>query len=71
MNQRLTNKRLVRALMDAKGIDGITITSKAVLVQVSPKFTPAQAQELCDKVGHKDFKAATQGGHNYIVFPRY
>lgn len=71
MNPRLTNKRLVKALMDARGIDLISITSKTVLVQVSSKFTPAQAEALCAKVGHSDFKAATQNGLNYIAFPRY
>ena len=58
---RLTNKRLVKFLMDYRGI-----------VQVSKKFTPAQAEELCRKVGHtNDFKAATGAGNNYIIFPRF
>ncbi|MBQ8223970.1 MAG: hypothetical protein IJZ86_01205 [Bacteroides sp.] len=71
MNPRLTNKRLVKTLMDTKGIDSITITSKAVVVQVDKNFTPGKGQELCNKVGHDDFKVMTREGHNYIVFPRF
>ena len=72
MNPRLTNKKLVKALMDTKGLDMITITSANVLVQVSNKFTPAKADELCKSVGHdKDAKAATKDGLNFIIFPRF
>ena len=72
MNPRLTNKKLVKALMDVKGLDMITVTSANVLVQVSNKFTPAKADELCKSVGHdKDAKAATKDGLNFIIFPRY
>lgn len=72
MNPRLTNKKLVKALMDTKGLDMITITSVNVLVQVSKKFTPAMADELCGRVGHKmDAKAATKDGLNFIIFPRF
>ena len=72
MNPRLTNKKLVKALMDVKGLDMITITSTNVLVQVSNKFTPAKADELCKSVGHDmDAKAATKDGLNFIIFPRY
>lgn len=72
MNPRLTNKKLVKALMDVKGLDMITITSTNVLVQVSNKFTPAKADELCKSVGHDmDAKAATKDGLNFIIFPRF
>lgn len=71
MNQRLTNKRLVKALMDTKGIDAITVTPKAVLVQVDKNFTPSKGKELCAKVGRDDFKTVSRDGLNYIVFPRY
>lgn len=69
---RIINKRLVRFLMDYRGIDMISVTAKNVVVQVSKKFTPAQAEELCRQVGHTDdFKAATGAGNNYIIFPRF
>ena len=72
MNPRLTHKKLVKALMDVKGLDMITITSTNVLVQVSNKFTPAKADELCKSVGHDmDAKAATKDGLNFIIFPRF
>ncbi|WP_278715572.1 hypothetical protein [Bacteroides caecimuris] len=69
---RLTNKRLVKFLMDYRGIEMISVTDKNIVVQVSKKFTPVQAEELCRKVGHtNDFKAATGAGNNYIIFPRF
>jgi hypothetical protein len=72
MNPRLTNKKLVKALMDVKGIDMITVSSVNVLVQVSKSFTPAKAEELCKRLGHtNDVKAATKEGLNYMIFPRY
>ena len=46
MNPRLTNKKLVKALMDTKGLDMISITSATIVVQVSDKFTPKMAEEL-------------------------
>lgn len=68
----MTNKRLVKALMDTKGIDMITISSDTVVAQVSKKFTPAMAHELCQKVGHAaDAKAVTSEQNNYIIFPRF
>lgn len=69
---RLTNKRLVKFLMDYRGIEMISITDRNIVVQVSKKFTPAQAEELCRKVGQaNDSKAATGSGNNYIIFPRF
>ena len=72
MNPRLTNKKLVKALMDTKGIDMISITSATIVVQVSDKFTPKKAEELSKQLGHtNDVKAATRAGVNYMIFPRY
>lgn len=71
MNPRLINKRLVKFLMDAKGIDVISITKKQVVVQVSPTFTPAKAEELGRRVGQPDSRTRTVDGLNYIVFSRY
>lgn len=71
MQKRLTNKRLVKFLMDVKGLDSITVLANAVCVQAKPDFGPAQAMQLCAEVGHEDFKAATRGGHNYIIFKRW
>ena len=72
MNPRLTNKKLVKALMDEKGIDMISIAQSTIVVQVSKNFTPAKAKELCKRLGHtNDVKAATKEGLNYMIFPRY
>lgn len=72
MNPRLTNKKLVKALMDAKGIDMISIAKATIVVQVSKSFTPAKAEELSASLGHADdVKAATREGINYMIFPRY
>lgn len=72
MNPRLTNKKLVKALMDTKGLDMISITSATIVVQVSDKFTPKMAEELSNRLGHtNDVKAATRNGVNYMIFPRY
>lgn len=72
MNPRLTNKKLVKALMDTKRIDMISITSATIVVQVSDKFTPKMAEELSKQLGHiNDVKAATRDGVNYMIFPRF
>lgn len=72
MNPRLTNKKLVKALMDEKGIDMISIAQSTIVVQVSKNFTPAKAEDLCRRLGHtNDVKAATKEGLNYMIFPRY
>ena len=71
MEKRFTNKRLVKKLMDTKGIDMISITSTLVIVQVAKSFTPEKAKELCRELGQENFKAATKNGDNYIVFKRF
>lgn len=72
MENRLTNKRLVKKLMDAKGIEMISITKTAVAVQVSKKFTPANADELCEKVGQPNaVRRTTKEGHNFLLFARF
>lgn len=71
MEKRFTNKRLVKKLMDTKGIDMISITSTLVIVQVAKSFTPARAEDLCCELGHSDFKAATKNGDNFIIFKRF
>lgn len=71
MQKKLTNKRLVRRLMDTKGLNSIMILKDVVCVEAEPTFTPSQAEELCKELGHTDFKAATKDGHNYIVFKRW
>ncbi len=71
MQKKMTNKRLVKHLMDTKGLNSILVLKDSVCVEVEPTFTPAQAEELCREVGHTDFKAATKDGHNYIVFKRW
>ena len=66
MNPRLTNKKLVKALMDEKGIDMISIAQSTIVVQVSKNFTPAKAEELCNLkvekliLGGKDYKELSE-----------
>lgn len=69
--KRLTNHALVKHLMKAKGIEMLTVTEKNVLVQVKPKFTPADADRLCYAVGQDAARRATRDGHNYIIFARF
>lgn len=71
MESKYTNKRLVRKLMDTKGIATIMVTEQLVSVIVKPTFTPSQAQELCRELGHTDFRTMTKGGDNFIIFQRY
>ncbi len=70
--KRLTNQALVKHLMKAKGIEMITITDKQVLVQVKPKFTPADADRLCHEVGQDAARrVTTKEGRNFILFARH
>lgn len=71
MQKKMTNKRLVKHLMDTKGVASITVLPDVVCVEFKPTFTPTLAENLVKEVGHDDFKAATKGGHNYIVFKRW
>lgn len=73
IDSRLTNKRLVKRLMDTKGITMISITDSLVLVQCAKDFTPLKARELIHDLGH-DFDARTRRGpkeEKLIVFPRF
>ena len=72
MQERMTNKRLVKTLMDAKGIEMISVTKTAVAVQVAKNFTPQQAEELCGKVGQPNaIRRTTKEGHNFLLFARF
>lgn len=71
VDSRLINKRLVKCLMDIKGIDLITITKDKVLIEVSPKFTPEDGMRLVRKVGHTRYKPVSKDGKNYLVLERY
>lgn len=71
MDKKLTNKRLVRYLMDTRGVKSICITDKVVCVQFHTSFTPAKAEELCKQLGQTDFKAVRRNQENYIVFKRF
>ena len=68
---RLKDRRLVRALMKAKGLKMISITATAVLVQVNERFTPEQADELCRSVGQEGARRVTDKGNNFILFARF
>ncbi|MEG1861005.1 MAG: hypothetical protein RR206_04870 [Bacteroidaceae bacterium] len=72
MNKRMTDKRLVKYLMDCRGIEMISINRQGIVVEAGKRFTPADAERICLETGHRDdAKAATSGGRNFIVFPRY
>lgn len=71
VSAKMTNKRLVKVLMDKKHIDSITITKNAVVIQVDEHFTPLDGQILVRELGHESFKPVSKNGKNYIVFDRY
>ena len=68
---KLTNKRLVRRLMDTKGIEEIFINKENVLVKVSATFTPDRARLLVHELGHEKARAASKDGENYLIFERW
>ena len=70
--ERLTNKQLVRKLMSARGIEMITITTTAVLVQIKNTLTPRQADELCALVGQPNAAHREDSkGHQFLIFSRF
>ena len=70
--ERLTNKQLVRKLMSARGIEMITITTTAVLVQINKALTPRQADELCASVGQPNAAHREDSkGHQFLIFSRF
>lgn len=71
VNPKLTNKRLVKCLMDTKGIDIITVTKDKVLVEVGDTFTPKDGLSLVRKVGHSQYQPVTRNGKNFIILERY
>ena len=72
MTKKLTNKRLVKYLMDVRRVEMISVSAKNIIVQVTDKFTPLMGQNLIEEVGHSDTaRIATKDGNNYIVFPRF
>lgn len=72
MKNKLTNKRLVKYLMDVRRIDMISINANNIVVQVSSKFTPAMGKQLIEEVGHMSTaRLASKEGSNYIIFPRF
>ena len=72
MNKKLTNKVLVKHLMNVRRIEMISISSANIIVQVTDKFTPAMGEKLIEEVGHQHTaRLASKDGNNYIVFPRF
>ena len=71
VNPKLTNKRLVKCLMDTKGIDIITVTKDKVLVEVEDTFTPKDGLSLVHKVGHSRYQPVARNGKNFIILERY
>ena len=72
MEKRLTNKRLVRKLMDKGGYDMISINKDVVLFEANEKMTPEKAYQLCQELGQPDARyITTKEKKNYIVFKRF
>ena len=72
MTKKLTNKKLVKYLMDVRRIDMISINASNIIVQVSDKFTPVMGKQLIEEVGHADTaRLMSKSGVNYIVFTRF
>lgn len=72
MTKKLTNKKLVKYLMDVRRIEMISVNATNIVVQVSSKFTPEMGKNLIEEVGHNDTaRIASKDGNNYIVFPRF
>ena len=72
MTKKLTNKKLVKYLMDVRRVEMISVSAKNIIVQVTDKFTPQMGKNLIEEVGHGDTaRIATKDGNNYIVFPRF
>ena len=72
MAKRLTNKRLVKYLMDVRRIEMIRVRAKNIIVQVTEKFTAQMGKNLMEEVGHGETaRIATKDGNNYNVVPRY
>ena len=70
-SERKTNKKLVKLLMDKKGIDIITITKDKVLVEVNEKFTPEMGLSLVKEIGHTTYQPVSRGGKNYLLLDRF
>lgn len=72
-----SGKRLVKYLMDKKGVDTIFIEKKKnrIVALVNKSFTPAQAEQMCKDVGRSEFQPfhteAKDGkpAVNGIIFP--
>ena len=68
---RLTNKRLVKYLMDKKGIDYITISVDKIAITVSKKFKPIDGENLVREIGHTKFYPTVKDGKNILILERY
>lgn len=68
---RLTNKRLVRRLMDTKGVEEIFVAKDKVQVKVCKGFTPERARQLVHELGHESARSASKDGENYLIFARW
>jgi len=75
MEKRLTNKRLVKYLMDAKNIDSITITSKYVAVTIGRNFSQLEVPRMIADIGQTPKTSSEvdpKSGviYHYLVFSR-
>lgn len=71
MVPRLTNKRLVKFLMDKKNIELISISADKIIVTVNSKFKPIDGENLVREIGHSKFTPISDNGRNLLVLDRY
>ena len=68
---RKTNKRLVKFLMDIRGIETMTITDQSIAMTFKKEFTPEDGERLIKKIGHTQFKAVRLKDKNMMVISRW
>ena len=70
---KLTDKRLVRYLMNKKNIEGIDIRKQVIIVYfVKDKITPKGLLEMVRAIGHKEFEPVkTDNGSLGAILHRY
>lgn len=75
MEKRLTNKRLVKYLMDFRYIDAITITADYIAVTIGPRFAQTDVPRMIADIGQtpktrSETDARTGILYHYLIFSR-
>lgn len=65
-----SDKKLVKYLLDKKGVDNILIDKTKIVILVDKKFTPQDGLRLCQDVGRTEYKPFRKKDVNGIVFDR-